>query len=199
MPSNRRCPDIGYARFVADHQHVAPGRLELIRAFVNTRHVENGTDAIATPQSLTDWLTAQQLLGPTVAAGQEDVDHALALREALRAALLANHDQLPPPAAAVAELNAAARRASMELVLQPQGTWLAQPTAGGIDAAIGSIVSAVAEAMPGEEWRRLKICANDLCQWAFYDRSRSRARRWCSMDVCGNRVKQQTWRNRHNS
>jgi predicted RNA-binding Zn ribbon-like protein len=166
---------------------------------VNTRHVENGTDAIATPRSLTDWLSARQLLGPVVVAGQEDVDHALALREALRAALLANHDQLPPPAAAVAELNAAARRASMELVFQPLGTWLAQPTAGGVDAAIGSIVSAVAEAMPGDEWRRLKICANDRCQWAFYDRSRSRGRRWCSMDVCGNRVKQQTWRNRHGS
>jgi predicted RNA-binding Zn ribbon-like protein len=87
----------------------------------------------------------------------------------------------------------------MELVFQPLGTWLAQPTAGGVDAAIGSIVGAIAEAMPGDEWRRLKICANDLCQWAFYDRSRPRARRWCSMEVCGNRVKQQTWRNRHTS
>jgi predicted RNA-binding Zn ribbon-like protein len=185
---------------VADLQHVvAPGRLELLQAFVNTRHVENGTDAIATPPALTDWLGTLHLLGPTVAADQEDVDHALALREALRAALLANHDQLPPPPAAVAELNAAARRASMELVFQPHGTWLAQPTAEGIDAAIGSIVGAVAETMRTDEWRRLKICANDLCQWAFYDRSRSRARRWCSMDVCGNRVKQQTWRNRHSS
>ncbi|WP_245775276.1 CGNR zinc finger domain-containing protein [Nonomuraea wenchangensis] len=30
----------------------------------------------------------------------------------------------------------------------------------------------------------------DRCQWAFYDHSRSRTGRWCSMRVCGNRVEQ---------
>ena len=35
-------------------------------------------------------------------------------------------------------------------------------------------------------WNRLKVCPNDDCAWAFYDESRNRSRRWCSMNVCGN-------------
>jgi len=34
---------------------------------------------------------------------------------------------------------------------------------------------------------RLKQCEG--CGWLFYDRSRTHARRWCTMDLCGNRAK----------
>jgi len=38
-------------------------------------------------------------------------------------------------------------------------------------------------------WARLKVCAEDACMWAFYDRSKNRSGNWCSMAVCGNRMK----------
>ena len=38
-------------------------------------------------------------------------------------------------------------------------------------------------------WSRLKVCPGDDCGWAFYDESRNRAGRWCSMSVCGGREK----------
>ncbi|MER7367820.1 CGNR zinc finger domain-containing protein [Nonomuraea wenchangensis] len=38
------------------------------------------------------------------------------------------------------------------------------------------------------------LLVNDRCQWAFYDHSRSRTGRWCSMRVCGHRVEQARWR-----
>jgi predicted RNA-binding Zn ribbon-like protein len=41
------------------------------------------------------------------------------------------------------------------------------------------------EKMPG----RLRACANDECQMFLIDRSRANAARWCSMKVCGNRMK----------
>jgi predicted RNA-binding Zn ribbon-like protein len=41
------------------------------------------------------------------------------------------------------------------------------------------------EQMPG----RLRACANDECQLFLLDRSRANAARWCSMKVCGNRMK----------
>ena len=44
-------------------------------------------------------------------------------------------------------------------------------------------------AAPAEEWTRLKVCARDSCRWAFYDTSRNRSGRWCSMAGCGNIVK----------
>jgi predicted RNA-binding Zn ribbon-like protein len=40
-------------------------------------------------------------------------------------------------------------------------------------------------AMPG----RLRPCANDACRLFLIDRSRAGTARWCSMGVCGNRMK----------
>jgi predicted RNA-binding Zn ribbon-like protein len=46
-------------------------------------------------------------------------------------------------------------------------------------------------------FERLKICRNDECQWAFYDHSRNRSGVWCTMAVCGNRMKGRAFRTRH--
>jgi len=43
----------------------------------------------------------------------------------------------------------------------------------------------VQERMPG----RLRPCANDECRLFLLDRSRPNTARWCSMKVCGNRLK----------
>jgi predicted RNA-binding Zn ribbon-like protein len=36
---------------------------------------------------------------------------------------------------------------------------------------------------------RLRPCANDECQRFLIDRSKANNARWCSMAVCGNRMK----------
>jgi predicted RNA-binding Zn ribbon-like protein len=43
---------------------------------------------------------------------------------------------------------------------------------------------------------RVKECARPDCTLLFIDASRSRRRRWCSMDACGNRAKTVDYRNR---
>jgi predicted RNA-binding Zn ribbon-like protein len=45
-------------------------------------------------------------------------------------------------------------------------------------------------------WDRLKVCPDDDCAWVFYDESRNRSRRWCSMNACGNRHKVRAYRDR---
>ncbi|MFI9781473.1 CGNR zinc finger domain-containing protein [Streptomyces sp. NPDC051956] len=45
--------------------------------------------------------------------------------------------------------------------------------------------SAVQQAMPG----RLRPCANPECRRFLIDRSKTNKARWCSMAVCGNRMK----------
>ncbi|MBA6434790.1 MULTISPECIES: CGNR zinc finger domain-containing protein [Streptomyces] len=45
--------------------------------------------------------------------------------------------------------------------------------------------SALQEAMPG----RLRVCANPECRLFLIDRSKTNKARWCSMAVCGNRMK----------
>lgn len=62
-------------------------------------------------------------------------------------------------------------------------------------AAIGSasipalFVLAVAALSEGGGWSRIRVCDAPECSKAFFDSTRSRTRRWCSMATCGNRAK----------
>ncbi|WP_160312734.1 CGNR zinc finger domain-containing protein [Jiangella alkaliphila] len=177
----------------------APGRLETVRRFVNTLDVDAATDALATPGDLVEWLTSADLLddaGPGVGAGPAELAHAVAVREALRETLAANHDGDPIPAAALAVLNEAAGRARLTATLTARDGWRPRPSAGGVDGAIGGLLALVGDAMADGTWSRLKVCVDDTCRWAFYDESRARSGKWCSMQVCGNRAKQRAWRDR---
>jgi predicted RNA-binding Zn ribbon-like protein len=42
---------------------------------------------------------------------------------------------------------------------------------------------------------RIKACPN--CYWLYFDESRNRSRRWCDMNVCGNRAKARRHYNRN--
>jgi len=47
-----------------------------------------------------------------------------------------------------------------------------------------------------EDFKYVKACEGATCTILFVDRTRGRARRWCSMAICGNRAKQAAHRNR---
>jgi predicted RNA-binding Zn ribbon-like protein len=181
----------------------APGRLELVRRFVNTRDIEANRDALATTIGLETWLRGAGLLDadtqpPQPPVGAADRTHAVEVREALRALLLANHDNRPAPAEAVRVLNGAMRRAALSpsFSVATVARWTVEPATGGVDGALGRLLGVVIETMADGTWPRLKACMNDDCQWAFYDKSRARSGKWCSMGVCGNRAKQRAWRSR---
>jgi predicted RNA-binding Zn ribbon-like protein len=54
----------------------------------------------------------------------------------------------------------------------------------------------VRDAQAGGNWDRMRLCRNEDCRWAFYDRSHSRQGAWCNMAVCGNRLKNRNLRAR---
>ncbi len=64
----------------------------------------------------------------------------------------------------------------------------------GIAGAFGKLLQVVADAQTDGTWSRLKVCPAADCQWAYYDVSRNRSRRWCSMETCGNRAKVEAYR-----
>ena len=39
------------------------------------------------------------------------------------------------------------------------------------------------------EFNRIRECGGHACGWLFYDRSKNNRRRWCEMEVCGNRAR----------
>lgn len=173
----------------------APGELELVRSFVNTLEVEDGSDELASPQALGDWLWERQLLrGRSVSRG--DLVNARQVREALRALMLENNGVSVRKEAA-ATLDRAARRAGLGIRFGPGATARVEPRVAGVDGALGRLLAVVAAAMADGSWARLKACRADDCRWAFYDRARNHSRQWCSMAVCGNRTKARAYRRRH--
>jgi predicted RNA-binding Zn ribbon-like protein len=70
------------------------------------------------------------------------------------------------------------------------------PPVAGVPGFLGEVLAAVALAAHDGSWRRLKICPAGDCRVVYYDLSRNASRRWCSMEVCGNRNKTRAYRQR---
>jgi predicted RNA-binding Zn ribbon-like protein len=155
---------------------VAPEPLERVRAFVNTADLELGTDRLATPADV------DAFLGVTGSTAN-DLARAIEFREALRALLLANATGDPPPRAAAETVAAAgALRATPDLDLAGDG--------------LAGLLAIVVTAQADGSWVRLKACPGADCQWALYDHTRSRTRRWCAGAKCGARTRSRAYRER---
>jgi predicted RNA-binding Zn ribbon-like protein len=101
----------------------------------------------------------------------------------------------------------AAETGDMELlnreIANSAGDWKLNTAPGGfawgwdsgekdLSRMLGPIVHSAADLLISGELQRVGICADeDGCGFVFYDTSRNRSRRWCSMDDCGNRAKAQ--------
>jgi predicted RNA-binding Zn ribbon-like protein len=174
----------------------APGELELVRDFVNTLDVEDDRDELASPEALLEWLRARGLLDDGGSAGPSALRRATELREALRSLLLAHSGEEVDVEAPAAVLDAAARRAGLRLTFGEDGSSGVRPSAAGVDGALGRLLAIAHSAQADGTWERLKACRWDACHWAFYDHTKNHSGRWCTMDVCGNRAKAQTYRRR---
>ena len=171
----------------------APGRLEVVRQFVNTRDIDDGIEEFSSPEALQRWLAAHDL--GSAPATDADVARFTDVREGLRALLLENNGE-PRDKDAVARLDAVA--ASVPVSVRFGADYCAlEPEGEGVDGALGSILGLVHTAMRDGTFQRLKACREHTCEWVFYDHSRNRSGTWCSMEVCGNRAKARTYRARH--
>lgn len=69
----------------------------------------------------------------------------------------------------------------------------------GLEWLLAAVARSAAEIIAEGSRARLRLCANPRCGLFFYDTSRTRRRRWCSMTVCGNRHKVAAFARRHAS
>ena len=150
----------------------------LLEDLLNTLDVDAGNDALADAGTATAWLAEQGRPGSV-----EEAE--LALARSVRAAL---RGQLGDPAAPLPDV-------PVSVVLDEDG-----PRVVGTGSPLLSLVGdalgeAVALRATGE-WSRLKACALDSCRWVFFDHSKNRSGRWCSMSGCGNRAKTAAYRAR---
>ena len=175
------------------------GQGELVLAFVNTVDVEDGTDELGTPDGLGAWLTSVGLLTGPAAVTADDLALATTVRAGLREALGVSVDLAPDP-----EIVRAADQALGELPLRV-GIGLpgsgGRPLAGGpgldpVRQGLAAVAVAWAELVSTGESPRLKRCPESTCGWCFWDGTKNRNRRWCSMRVCGNRSKTRAYAER---
>jgi predicted RNA-binding Zn ribbon-like protein len=173
----------------------APGRLELLQRFVNTWNHDLPTewDRLGTSAKAGGWLREKGLISASARTTAHDVVRIRELREAIRALAVANHGATLSPAAS-AVVRRASRSAELRVGCDKLGqTWL-EPARGGIDGAVATLLGILHEARISGDWPRLKGCRG--CGYAFFDRSKNRSASWCSMSICGNRVKNRSYRQR---
>jgi predicted RNA-binding Zn ribbon-like protein len=170
--------------------------IDLLVDFVNTRDVEEETDAIAEPAQLGEWI-AEHAGEHLPELQPDDVRRIQGLRESLRALMHANNGGRVREAD-LAPLREAAERSRFRLAFEPDGGLELTPARVDLSGFESSLLLALEHLQCHGVWPRLKACTDDGCQWAFYDTTRNRSRTWCSMDVCGNREKTRRYRRRKN-
>lgn len=173
----------------------APHPLRVVQDLVNTADLESGTDELADTSSAATWLVQRGLLPEGSRVTAQDRRNLVEIREALRSLLMANTGG-PLDPAAVETLDRAGARAPIVVHVTGDGSAVLSPAGRGLPGAIAQVLAAMSTAMQDGTWHRLKVCADDVCRWAFYDHSRNRSGAWCSMDVCGNRAKARAFRER---
>ena len=185
-------------QFEMADRDTATGVLGLVQAYVNTVDLQDGPEELSNPNTLGAWLVAHGLMEPGQPVSEGDLKHAVAVREAVRSLIGANSGARVYPLD-VATLNEAATASRLRARFGADGKAKLEPEAGGVAGAMGRLVAAVFSAMAEEDWKRLKQCGSSTCRWVFYDQSRNRSSRWCTMASCGNRQKAKRFRERAKS
>ena len=175
---------------------------------------EGPVDLLANFADLTAWLSAAGLLGEPEARslrhrwdGRKEAEVAVArakrLREALREVLTARLSGGKMPARAMEILNEAlgAGGTSSQIEWNEKTESFARTVHHGTDGKPAQAVTLLAEAaarlLTERDLTNVRRCENPACVLHFYDTSKNHRRRWCSMDLCGNRMKVAAHYRRH--
>lgn len=181
--------------------------------FINTQIIQGGqlVELLENFNDLVGWLAAVQVLDHAQADeairrwgntsdGKRVLERSLAFRAILREMvkqIVAGKPVLP---AAVEEINKLLRyriRYS-ELISGEEG--FTTHSHAEFDEAIHlltPIAEAATDLLCHADFSLIKKCENPECILYFYDTSKNHVRRWCSMSLCGNRMKAAAYYHRH--
>jgi predicted RNA-binding Zn ribbon-like protein len=135
-------------------------------------------------------LRKQALLRPEEA--QEAFARAIALREAIYRVMYGVANGMPRDPSGVALLYRGVANALKHRVLVdgPEGfVWEWPDEEIDLDSVTHRVALSATDLLTSPEVHKLKACPGDGCGWLFVDTSRAGNRRWCDMELCGNRAK----------
>jgi predicted RNA-binding Zn ribbon-like protein len=179
-----------------DEPKPAPEPLVRVQALVNTVERPDGSDRLADPGDARPWLVDNNLLAPTADLTAADLVLVRAVREALRTMLVHNAGGPPPSNRALSVLRTVAAQGIARADVGDAGEVHLYARGDSVHERLLELLLVIRDAQRDGSWARLKACANDECQWAFYDRSRNHGGTWCEMAVCGNKLKNREFRAR---
>jgi predicted RNA-binding Zn ribbon-like protein len=186
-----------------------PPALWLVESFLNSVDVESGRDDLDTLPRFRRWLGDHGQAEAAATAIGADLALARLVRDELRAELLDRHDGGGHDRAGRDGADRAGRdgaggdRSRLDMLASAIGLAVRFDTAAGprlaaaepgVRGVLGEVLAGVVRAAHEGTWARLKICSAGTCRYVYYDHSRNGSRRWCSMDVCGNRSKARAYR-----
>lgn len=125
---------------------------------------------------------------------------AVTLREAIYRLLGSAVRGRRPASADLLQLNRAFQEACLHRVVLQRAAgfeWGWEFDLGDLRAILWPIVHSTTELMTSPDIKRVRQCAREGCQWLFLDSSKNGSRLWCSMAVCGSRVKSQRFYHRN--
>jgi len=181
--------------YESGHRPPAPDPVRLIQRFLNTLDIDRGSDVLDSRSSLEGWLKEVGLVAKVPASPEDGLARATELREAIRDLLVSrNRGRVTPVVAS--RFERASGSLSYRVTASTTGDFQLLPTSAGLSKALGAIVAVLIRSDADGSLDRLKVCANDDCQWVYWDGSRNRSGRWCTMALCGNRLKGRAFRQR---
>ncbi len=181
--------------------------------FCNTssgRGTEDAIEHLNVPEHLVDWCRHAGILDQTGEAyvrtrcadagfGQDLLRRAIKLRDAiyrLDVTLAARGEPDQADMDIIATNHADCLSAGRLTTKNGAFGWTWQVEQAPEAALLGPIAGSAMALVTQADHSRLKQCGGHQCGWLFLDTTKSNNRRWCEMDVCGNRAKQKRKRQR---
>jgi predicted RNA-binding Zn ribbon-like protein len=178
---------------------------QLALDFLNTKPIleREPQDLLANAAALERWLIASGIVAsPKNRAlvrtwrdsrqAKAFVRKLIAFRERLRTAVLRVESGSLPEDAFVAEIDRRLKEHPQRTSLRKEGSKVVshvffEPRTP--EDVWAPIIAATAELFSQVEPSRIRQCESQSCVVHFYDTSRKGSRRWCSMNICGNKLK----------
>jgi predicted RNA-binding Zn ribbon-like protein len=175
----------------------APGDLELVRGFLSLHDHEHRNPEGLPPslESLRWWLASRGLVDPKDAVRDQDLAWALRVRDALTSKVRENMGDTRD-ATATEFLNGAAEETGLRVCFGCDDGSPIHVDATGVRGAVGQILGTAFLAELDGRWERFRLCHDPGCGSVFFDRSKNKSGKWCSMSSCGNRAKVRAFRER---
>lgn len=176
--------------------HFRAGRLAI--DFANTGGIQDGVAVqdMHTPADLARWFSESSLGLADLEVGNQDLDAAYHLRDAVWRAAMRYMERQTPDASDIDVINRFASTPSLAPQIDSNRDGVVWAAPATVASALATIARDAVDLFTSTGRERIRVCASPTCMLLFVDTSRPGTRRWCAMEHCGNIAKTRSYRHR---